>query len=255
MSKVNGYSVYQSNYYNNSIQNKKDKDKAQKSDSAQKTENIKKADHDTVQLSDKAKALLQELKKQYSNMDFFVADYDTEEEAASYLSRGTKEFSVLIDTEELERMAEDEEVKNQNLALLDEAVGNLNNMKEQLKETENGDQVIQMGVTIGKDGEVSYFAELEKVSERQRDFVEKMRADKKEAAKEAAEEAQEAKEEEASKAAVQDRDNYRFEKSRRTTVYAGSVEELLDKITGIDWDAVKEETTTNMPGGHFDLSV
>ena len=255
MSKVNGYSVYQSNYYNNTIQNKKDKDKTQKSDSAQKTENIKKTDHDTVQLSDKAKALLQELKKQYSNMDFFVADYDTEEEAASYLSRGTKEFSVLIDTEELERMAEDEEVKNQNLALLDEAVGNLNNMKEQLKETENGDQVIQMGVTIGKDGEVSYFAELEKVSERQKDFIEKMRADKKEAAKEAAEEAQETKEDETSKAATQGRDNYRFEKSKRTTVYAGSVEELLEKIAGIDWDAIKEETTTNMPGGHFDLSI
>ena len=255
MNKVNGYSVYQSNYYNNTVQNKKDKDKPQKSDSAQKNDSVKKTEHDTVQLSDKAKALLQELKKQYGNMDFFVADYDTEEEAASYLSRGTKEFSVLIDTEELERMAEDEEVKNQNLALLDEAVGKLGDMKEQLKETENGDQVIQLGVTIGKDGEVSYFAELEKVSERQKDFIEKMRADKKEAAKDAAEEAQEAKEDEAAKATTQGRDSYRFEKSRRTTVYAGSAEELLEQIAGIDWDAIKEETTTNMPGGHFDLSI
>ena len=29
MSKVNGYSVYQNNYYNNTVQNKKDKDKTQ----------------------------------------------------------------------------------------------------------------------------------------------------------------------------------------------------------------------------------
>ncbi|MGN0280390.1 MAG: DUF6033 family protein [Lachnospiraceae bacterium] len=255
MSKVNGYSVYQSNYYNNTIQSKKEQDKTQKSDSSPKAADTGKTKQNTVQLSDKAKSLLQELKKQYSNMDFFVADYDTEEEAASYLSRGTKEFSVLIDPEELERMAEDEEVKKQNLALLDEAVGKLSDMKEQLKETENGDQVIQLGVTIGKDGEISYFAELEKVSERQKDFIEKIRAEKKEAAKEAAEEAQETKEDEASKAATQGRDNYRFEKSRRTTVYAGSVEELLEKIAGIDWDTIKEETTTNIPGGHFDLSI
>ena len=161
MSKVNGYSVYQSNYYNNTIQNRKEQDKTQKSDSASKAAKTGKTEPNKVKLSDKAKALLQELKKQYNNMDFFVADYNTEEEAASYLSRGTKEFSVLIDPEELERMAEDEEVKNQNLALLDEAVGKLGDMKEQLKETENGDQVIQLGVTIGKDGEVSYFAELE----------------------------------------------------------------------------------------------
>ena len=128
-------------------------------------------------------------------------------------------------------------------------------MKEQLKETENGDQVIQMGVTIGKNGEVSYFAELEKVSERQKDFIEKMRADKKEAAKEAAEEVQETKEDEAAKATTQGRDSYRFEKSRRTTVYADSAEELLEKIANVDWNTVKEETTTNMPGGHFDLSI
>lgn len=255
MSKVNGYSVYQNNYYNNTIQSKKEQDKTQKSDSSSKAAKTGKTEPNTVQLSDKAKALLQELKKQYNNMDFFVADYDTEEEAASYLSRGTKEFSVLIDPEELERMAEDEEVKNQNLALLDEAVGKLGDMKEQLKETENGDQVIQLGVTIGNDGEVSYFAELEKVSERQKDFIEKIRADKKEATKEAAEEAQKAEEAESSKIAGSKQDAYIFEKSKRTTVYAGSVEELLEKIANVDWNAVKEETNTNMPGGHFDLSI
>lgn len=248
MSKVNGYSVYQSNYYNNTVQNKKDQDKTQKSGSAQKSESTKKAEHNTVQLSDKAKALLQELKKQYSNMDFIVADYDTEEEAASYLSRGTKDYSVLIDPEELERMAEDEEVKNQNLALLDEAVGKLDDLKEQLKDTENGDQVVQLGVTIGKDGEISFFAELEKVSERQKEFVDKIREEKKEAAADA-------KASDAEKAAAQNYDTYNVEKGKRTTVYAGSTEELLEKIAGVDWDSIKEDTSSNMPGGHFDFSI
>lgn len=248
MSKVNGYSVYQNNYYNNTVQNKKEQDKTQKSDTSKKTDSTKKTENNSVKLSDKAKALLQELKKQYGNMDFIVADYDSEEEAASYLSRGTKEYSVLIDPEELERMAEDEEVKNQNLALLDEAVGKLDDLKEQLKDTENGDQVVQLGVTIGKDGEISFFAELEKVSERQKEFVDKIREEKKEAAADA-------KAADAEKAAAQNYDTYNTEKGKRTTVYASSTEELLEKIAGVDWDNIKGETTANMPGGHFDFSI
>ncbi len=249
MSKINGYSAYQNNYYSNTVQAKKNQEKTRKSDFSQKTAETGKTENSTVQLSDKAKALLQELKKQYGNMDFIVADYDSEEEAASYLSRGTKEYSVLIDPEELERMAEDEEVKNQNLALLDEAVSKLDDLKGQLEESENGDQVVQMGVVIGQDGEVSFFAELEKVSERQRDFIEQIRAEKKENAEEQEQEAEE------SQASAQKPDSYSFEKSKRTTVYASSTEELLEQIAAVDWDAVKEETTAAMPGGRFDCSI
>ena len=105
MNKVSGYNAYQNNYYDQSVKNRKEADKTSKTDSAKKTNGTQKTNNNSVQLSDKAKALLQELKKTYNNMDFMVADYDSEEEAASYLSRGTKEYSVLIDAEELERMA------------------------------------------------------------------------------------------------------------------------------------------------------
>ena len=44
-------------------------------------------------------------------MDFIVADYESEEEASAYLSRGTKEYSVLIDPELLEEMAADGKTK------------------------------------------------------------------------------------------------------------------------------------------------
>ena len=177
-------------------------------------------------------------------MDFFVAEYDSEEEAASYLSRGSKDYSVLIDPEELERMAEDEDVKKQNLALLDEAVGKLDEMKEELKDSGKEDEVVSLGVSIGKDGKVSYFAELEKAGERQKEFVDKIREDKKEAAKEAA-----------AKAADKGQDKYNYEHSKRATVYADSTEELLQKITNFNWDEVKEQTTVPMPGGHLDLSI
>lgn len=244
MSKVMGYNTFQNGYYNNNVQNKKDADKSEKTGSSRKTADTRKTDRNMPQLSDKAKSLLQDLKKQYGNMDFIVADYETEEEASSYLSRGSKEYSVLIDPEELERMAEDEDVKKQNLALLDEAVGKLGEIKEELKEAGKEDEVVSIGVSIGKDGKVSYFAELEKAGERQKEFVEKIREDKKEAAKEAAE-----------KAAEKGHDKYNYEHIRRTTVYADSAEELLKKINGVNWDEVKEQTNVPMPGGRFDFSI
>lgn len=243
MNKVNGYNVYQNNYYDQSVKNRKESDKTSKTNSAKKSNGIRKAGNNPVQLSDKAKALLKELKKTYGNMDFIVADYDSEEEAASYLSRGTKEYSVLIDSEELERMAADDDVKNQNLALLDEAVNKLDEVKDQLGDHKN--EVMHMGITIGKDGEMSFFAELEKVSERQKDFVEKIREDKKEAAKKA----------ESDKTDPRQAHRYDYERSKRTTVYASSAEELVDKVNNVDWDNIKEETTRPMPGGHFSYSI
>lgn len=177
MNKVNGYNLYQNTYYDSTI-NKKTQSKTSKTTSS-RTGNTQKTGSN-VQLSNRAKALLQELKNTYSNMDFMVADYETEEEAASYLGRGTKEYSVLIDPEELERMASDDSVKEQNLAALDQAVGKLDEMKEQLGDRK--DEVIRIGINIGKNGEVSYFAELEKAGERQKEFVDKIREGKKEAA-------------------------------------------------------------------------
>lgn len=243
MNGVGSYNTMQKNIYSSSAQSRR----TAKADD-KKADRTKKADNSSVQLSDKAKALLQELKKTYSNMDFFVADYESDEEASEYLSRGSKDYSVLIDPEELERMANDEDVKKQNLSLLDEAVGKLGEIKEELKESGREDEVVSLGVSIGKDGQVSYFAELEKAGERQKEFVDKIREDKKEAAKEAAKEAE-------AERTGRGQDKYNYEHSKRTTVSANSVEELLEKIKGLNWDDVKEETTIPMPGGRFDFTV
>ena len=184
MNGIGSYNAMQKNLYSPAAQSRK----TAKADD-KKTDETKKTNSNSVQLSDKAKALLQEMKKTYSNADIYVAEYESDEEAAEYLSRGSKDYSILIDPEELERMANDEDVKKKNFALLDESLGKLNEMKEELKETGREDEVVTLGVNIGKDGQVSYFAELEKSGERTKEFVEKMREDKKEAAKEAAEKA------------------------------------------------------------------
>ncbi len=235
MNGIGSYNAMQKNIYGAAAQSRK----TAKADD-KKTDETKKTNSNSVQLSDKAKALLQELKKTYNNADIYVAEYETDEEAAEYLSRGSKDFSVLIDPEELERMAADDEVKKKNLNLLDESLGKLSEMKEELKETGREDEVVTLGVNIGKDGQVSYFAELEKSGERTKEFVDKMLEDKKEANAEKADKVQ---------------DKYNFEHSKRATVSANSVEKLLEQIKNFNWDNVKEETSIPMPGKNFDFTV
>lgn len=234
MSKIEGYGVYQKSLYENSVKSKKAKEE-KKTDKTDKTEK-----NSQVELSDKAKKLLEQLRKTYGNMDFMVADYESEEEAAKYLSRGTKEYSVLIEPELLEEMASDEETKEKYLGILNDATDKLSKMKEQLGDKK--DEVIHMGVSVGKDGTVSYFAELEKVSEKQRERIEKAREEKKEAAKE--------EEKEAAGAVGKSISG----KAKKTTVKASSVEELLEKIRNVDWSTVKSGEMTES-GSRFDLKV
>ncbi len=201
---------------------------------------------DQVELSDRAKKLLKELQKSYGNMDFIVADCEDEKEAASYLSRGTGEYSVLLSSDELEKMASDDKVKEKNMNTLDEAVKKLEDLKQQL--AGKGEEVSRIGIVLGDDGKVSYFAELEKVSQKQRERIEHQRsARKEEAAK--AQKAAEKKEGSIAEAA-----RFRQEPVKKTMVFADSVEELGRKIGQVDWDRVKE-TEQSCTGARFDLTI
>lgn len=234
MSKIEGYGAYQNSYY--STVNAKNAQKSQNADKTDKTDKTNK--NGSVNLSDKAKKLLDELKKTYSNMDFIIADYETDEEAAEYLSRGSKEFSVLIDPETLEAMAADEETKNKYIGILEDSVGQLKDIKDQLGE--DGDEVKRIGISVGKDGQVSYFAELEKAGERQKEFIDSIRESKKEAKTEQEKKAQE--------------ELAAHERTKKTTVSASSIEELLEKIRSVDWDQIKSEERPEA-GSRFDFSV
>ena len=236
MEKIGSY--YQSSIYEKTAQAAKDADRA-KAGSARKaggTEEGKKA----PTLSKAAQNLLKELKKTYSNMDFIVADFETDEEAASLMSRGTAEYSALFTPEELEKMAADEDVKNKNMKILDGAVSKLDEMKTKLGD--KADDVTRIGISFGDDGEVSFFAELEKNSEKQRERIEKQREDKKDAAKDNG------------KAEAAEYLAHGKPTGKRTTVYASTIEELAEKIANVDWNAVKEERQSTT-GQRFDFTV
>ncbi len=236
MEKIGSY--YQSSIYSKTAQNAKDADRtrAENAKNANAANESKKA----PTLSKAAQNLLKELKKTYSNMDFIVADYETDEEAASLMSRGTGEYSALFTPEELEKMAADEDVKNKNLKILDNAVSKLDEMKTQLGD--KGEDVTRIGISFGDDGEVSFFAELEKNSEKQRERIERQREDKKEAARDT------------ERAETAEYLAHGRSTGKRTTVYASTIEELAKKIEQVDWSTVKEEPQ-NTTGQRFDFTV
>ena len=128
MNRIEGYSAYQTNYYENQTQRKKSTSDGAVADKTKETQTSQ------VELSDGAQKLLKKLKETYKDMDFMVAKYDSDEEAASYLSRGTKEYSVLIDPETLEKMAADEGTKKKYMNILDNAKTDLTKMKDELAE-------------------------------------------------------------------------------------------------------------------------
>ncbi len=236
MEKIGSY--YQSAIYEKTAQAAKDADRA-RAGSAKKAGGAEESKKAPV-LSKAAQNLLKELKKTYSNMDFIVADFETDEEAASLMSRGTAEYSALFTPEELEKMAADEDVKNKNLKVLDNAVSKLDEVKNQLGD--KADDITRIGISFDDNGEVSFFAELEKNSEKQRERIEKQREDKKEAAKEAG------------KAEAAEYLAHGKATGKRTTVYASTVEELAEKISQVDWSTIKEERQSTT-GQRFDFTV
>jgi len=241
MQKIGTYNAYQNTVYDKTTQ-------AGKSTASSKAANAKGADaakeSKAPDLSKAAQKLLKELHEKYTNMDFMVADYETEEEAASYLSRGTSEYSTIFTPEELEKMAADESVKEKNLKTLDDAVSKLGEMKEQLGD--KGKDVTRVGMVMGDDGQVSFFAELEKGSAQQRERIERQRENNRA-------EAKEAKKVEASKEA-EERLKSMEKPGKRTTVFASSVDELAEKIGQVDWDKVKEENYGPV-GNYFNLTI
>lgn len=257
MSKVDGYSIYQNQYYENAVKNKKDKDvkKGEQKDKAAKTEAASHTEQmNKVKLSDKAKDLLEELRQKYKNMDFMVAEYTTDEEAQQILSRGTKQYSVLIDPDTLEQMAADDEVKEKYVGIIDGATSQIQNIKEQLGE--DGEEVTRIGFTVEKDGTVNYFAELEKMSEQQKERIEEAKEEKKAQQKENAKKAEEKKQEKKQLEEVKDKADKLpvQEAAKRTIVKASSIEELIEKIKNVDWNQV-QTTEANVAGRRFDCAI
>lgn len=198
------------------------------------------------ELSEKAAAFLENLRKTYGAFDFIVGNAG--DDLRSLVKNSNKEFSVVFSTEELERMVADEKYAEEKMNAVQGAVRMSQQINEQFgfesafgKGTGNDVKMTKFGICFNDDGSVSYFAELEKSSAKQRERIEQAREKRAEEKKEAAkkEKAKERKE------AVS---------GKSVTVEASSEEELIQKITQIDWSEIKEERQ-EVSGSRFDYSI
>lgn len=244
MDKINGYNAYEASVYGSGQQSTA----RTKSGSVTKSRTADQV-KDT-QLSAGAKRVLKELQEKYGDkMDIMAGRYDNNEQAASYLSRGIKEYSVLIHADELEAMAKDGKTKEKYMSMIDDATSKLDEAKEQLGD--KADDVVRMGVSIGKDGKMSFFADLEQAGAKQRERIEQSRADKKEAAKAEEKKAKKRKDEERIESR---REGRKDEWTKTARVESNSLEDLISQIQDLDWDSVKAHGV--MPsGGRMDYTI
>ena len=194
---------------------------AYKVSSAEKTEKSKESS--TVKLSTEAQEYLEKLKSKFSNVDFIVADFSSDEEAQKYLDKGKGEYNCVITPETIEKMAKDEDERAKFEGIIEKAIGELPQIREELGE--DSEKVTKLGISVDSDGNVSYYA-LIKESLKKNENVEKA---KEKAAEKRAEEAKKEKQEEYEerlvsassveelikliKAAYSDKQDDRFEKS------------------------------------------
>lgn len=213
---------------------KAETEKTEKSGSAEKKSRVYGRVIGTPELSEKAQKYYEKLKAKYSNMDFILVSPDKKEEAES--RKGTyassKELLVLIDSDKIEKMAEDEEYRSKYEGILSMASAQVNQMKQELGA--NGDSVRSVGMTFDDHGNASYFAVVDKSLAKQKERIEEKKAEAKEEKKEAAKKADEKAERERISG-----------KHDEITVTASSWEELLKKIDRILYEEHADRLMTD----------
>lgn len=168
-------------------------------------------------LSQRAQKYLKNLRKQYGDYDLMVGNRG--DDLKTLTKSGQKEFSVVFSNEELERMASDEKYANEKLGNIDRAV----EMSKEINKKYGFElaagkgsnaDITKIGMVFEDDGTKSLFAQLEKSVGKQKDPLE----------------------------------------VKSAFVQGNSMDELLGKIMGVDWSAVKPEIVQES-GGKFDFSI
>ena len=249
MSKIGGYTSFDVGFQKNIYEKAKPENKRTDKKPVEKYGVAQKTASKQPELSQGAKNLLNEMQKKYGDMDFFVADYSSDDEAQKYLSRGSKDYSVLIEPELLEKMAADESVKEKYLGIIDDARNKISEVKDEVAKLDDGEDgvkkanIMNIGFSVKSDGSVSFFAELEKSSADQKKRIEQAREDKK------AQKKEDEKEAKAKKLKEQQEDRV-----KRSVVRGDSIDELVKNIRAVDWDKIAEEVRPRA-GGKIDFAM
>lgn len=181
------------------------------------------------ELSPKAQAFLDKLQEQYGDKyDFFVADNFDDPQALT--AGSTKQYSVIFSSDELEKMANDEEYATSMLGKVDDAVKSFDEIIEKAN-LDGKAQFSKLAISFDNEGNSKIFATLEKLSESQKERLE--------AAKARAEESGEVEETTATKTAETEEKVAEQEEQPATfSITADNKESLLEQLYNINWDKV-----------------
>lgn len=132
-----------------------------------------------VNLSDKAKEYYDKLKSKFHGMDFILVSKDMKSQVAANAAAYGNALKpvVLIDDEKLERMANDESYRKKYEGIIAMSEKKLQEAKNSL--VSSGANVKNFGMSVGKDGRMSFFATIEKANQAQTKALEKRQAEKK----------------------------------------------------------------------------
>ena len=175
-------------------------------------------------LSAKAQDFLAKLREEYGDYDFIIADDVNDPKA---LDQATKQYSVILRGDELERMANDEDYAKEVMGKVDSAV-EMTKRIEKNGELGEGVQFKRISISFDDDGNMRLFADLEKMTTQQKERMEAAKEKRAEEKKEAEKEKHPGKEK-------------ATEAVKHTRIEASSEEELLEKLMNIDWDEIPED--------------
>ena len=207
------YANYQNNYKTGTANKKKE--------TAQTTENTKLKENTTESIAEKnlskaAQKMLENLRGSRNDMDFMVADFENGDNAKDILAQSDKEYTVIFSKEEMEKMASDPKYYAEKMHSIEGALRMSDEINAQFgfertfgKTNGNADadtKITKFGISFNSDGTTTFFAQLEKSSASQKEYLEKIQ-EKKAAEKKEAKKKEQSKQTEVRKTMVQANSN------------------------------------------------
>ncbi len=184
-----------------------------------------------AKLTEKAKKFLESLREINDDFDFIIADEGDDKRAL--VGESKKEFSVVLTSEELEKMANDEKYALDKIDTIRNIVDMLDRISDRfgfansLEEAGEDDTVLsKVSVAVNDDGSMTLFADLEKLTAKRKETAEAI-------------EGSAANKEPAS--------------IKHVRLSAATEAELIDKISKLDWNLIPDEAET--AGKRFDRSI
>lgn len=190
--------------------------------------------------------MLKDMRGSRTDMDFMVADFENGDNAKDILAQSDKEFTVIFSKEEMEKMASDPKYYAEKMHSIEGALRMSDEINAQFgferafgktngieNSADTDTKITKFGISFNSDGTTTFFAQLEKTSASQKEYLEKFRKRKLRRRKR------------------RRKGTIKANWSKKATVQANSKDELLDKIKNIEWNSIKPED--NKIGGRFDF--